>query len=109
MPSPRKQGPITTDLNCLSKPLAIVPKPEAPAYWAPLSRGRLVVGTTRDALLIPRIEIVARRHRCRGHAVGARTMRPPPPSRETLALTGVEAAGAAADLRLRSGDERRQA
>src|SRR6267142_2022955 len=57
-------------------------------------------------LLIPRIEIVARRHR-RGQAIGAWAVRPAAAARETL--SAFEAARTAIDLRLRSGDERRQA
>src|SRR5882672_8365398 len=57
-------------------------------------------------LLIPRIEIVAWRHR-RGQAIGAWAVRPAAAARETL--SAFEAARAAIDLRLRSGDERRQA
>src|SRR5258707_8350509 len=57
-------------------------------------------------LLIPRIEIVARRHR-RGQAIGAWAVRPAAATRETL--SAFEAARTAIDLRLRSGDERRQA
>src|SRR6202035_400799 len=58
-------------------------------------------------LLVPRIEIVAARN-CRGHAFGTRAVRPAAPAREALALATVEAARGATDLRLRSGDERRQ-
>src|SRR5260370_19462871 len=73
------------------------------------------VGTLRFAhptklapvLLIPRIEVVARCCR-RGHAFGARTVRPAAPPRKTVAATAVEAARAI-DLRLRSGDEGGQA
>src|SRR5258707_5191473 len=57
-------------------------------------------------LLIPRIEIVARRHR-RGQAIGAWAVRPAAAARETL--SAFEAARAPIDLRRRSGDERRQA
>src|SRR2546430_16739386 len=59
-------------------------------------------------LLIPRIEIVARRGR-RGHAFGTRAMGPAPPPRKTLAATALELPWAATDLRLRPGDEGRQA
>src|ERR1035437_3026424 len=61
-----------------------------------------------EALFIPRIEIVAGRHR-RGQAFGARAMGPAAPPREALTLTALETARAATDLRLRSGDERGQA
>jgi hypothetical protein len=56
-------------------------------------------------LLIPRIEIVAG---CggRGHAFGARAVRPATTSRE--ALSTLKAARAAVDLRLRTGNEGRQ-
>ena len=64
--------------------------------------------TSRLRLLIPRIEIVAGGNR-RGDAFRARAMRPAAPSREALAATAFETARAAIDLRLRSGDERRQA
>src|ERR1700688_610706 len=67
-----------------------------------------VSGKRRACLLIPRIEIVAAGYRGRGHAFGARAVRAAAPAREALALAAVESAGAAADLRLRSGDERRQ-
>src|SRR5260370_34223426 len=69
-------------------------------------RGRLAEGSCY--LLIPRIEIVARR-RGRGHAFGTRTVRPAAPAREALAATALETARAAIDLRLRSGDEGGQA
>src|SRR5258708_18648823 len=60
-------------------------------------------------LLIPRIEIVARRRRrCRYVVVGARAVRPAAAARETLAAIAFEPARGAIDLRLRSGDERRQ-
>ena len=58
-------------------------------------------------LLIARIEIVARCRR-RGRAFGARAVGPAPTAREALAAA-FEAAGAAIDLRLRSGDEGGQA
>ena len=59
-------------------------------------------------LLIPRIEIVARGGR-RGHAFGTRAMGAAPPPRKTLAATALELPWAAIDLRLRPGDEGRQA
>src|SRR5258706_12259814 len=62
----------------------------------------------RCYLLISRIEIVARGGR-RGHAFGTRAMGPAPPPRKTLAATALEFARAAIDLRLRPGDEGRQA
>src|SRR5882724_4158100 len=61
-----------------------------------------------DGLLIPRIEIVARGGR-RGHAFGTRAMGPAPPPRKTIAAAALELARIAIDLRLRPGDERRQA
>src|SRR6267378_2164990 len=101
----RTPGPITTGINCCRKASAPVPKRNGTAYGSSLSRGRLARERRTD-LLIPWIEIVARRHR-RGDALRARTVRPPPPPRETLAA--FETAWAAINLRLRSGDERRQA
>src|SRR3982074_2628143 len=71
------------------------------------SQGRRHFGASR-CLLIPRIEIVARGCR-RGHAVGARAVRPASPPRKTLAAAALEALRSAIDLRLRSGDERGQA
>src|SRR5665213_2531774 len=62
----------------------------------------------RCVLLVPRIEIVGAGYCGCGHAVGARAMRPAAAAWEALALTGIETAGRCADLRLRSGDERRQ-
>src|SRR5258707_14713009 len=60
------------------------------------------------ALFVARIEIVAGAGRRTGHVVGPRAMRPAPPARETIAAGAALEAGAAIDLRLRSGDERRQ-
>ena len=62
-------------------------------------------------LLVPRIEIVARRSRRRRPCLrGAGRMRPAAAAREAFAAAiAFEAAGAAIDLRLRAGDERRQA
>src|SRR5450432_3615647 len=59
-------------------------------------------------LLIPRIEIVARGYR-RGHAIGARAVRPAAAAREAFAWAALETGRATIDLRLRSGDEGRQA
>jgi hypothetical protein len=57
-------------------------------------------------LLVPRIEIIARRGRRYGCAIRARAMRPAAAARrETFAAIALEAARAAIDLRLRSGDE----
>src|ERR1700694_5079659 len=75
-------------------------------YSQSRKRGRLG-DRVSSYLLIPRIEIVARRRR-RGHAFGTRAVRPAAPAREALAIA-LEAARGAIDLRLRSGDERRQA
>ncbi len=60
------------------------------------------------SLFIPRIEIVAGGGR-RGHAFGTRAMGPAPAPRKTLAATALELPWAAIDLRLRPGDEGRQA
>jgi len=67
-------------------------------------------GHRKTCLLIPRIEIFARFDRL-SHAFGPRAMRRPAPApRKAIALgTGFISARAAIDLRLRSGDERRQA
>src|ERR1700722_16216459 len=60
-------------------------------------------------LFITRIEIIAWRRRG-NHAIGARAMRPAAAARrETFAAIAFETSRAAIDLRLRSGDERRQA
>ena len=76
--------------------------------FLPSLQGRVRRGV---ALLVPRIEVVARAYR-RGHAVGAGTaMRPAAAAarRETFAAIAFEATLGAVDLRLRSGDERGQA
>ena len=63
----------------------------------------------RCRLLVARIEIVARCHR-RGHAFGARAVRPAATARrETFAATMPSKPRAAIDLRLRAGDEGGQA
>ncbi len=75
-----------------------------PASVLPAFAGTACRANSR--LLIPRIEIIARRDR-RGHAFRARAVLRPTAAarRETFAAIALEAGGAAIDLRLRSGDE----
>ena len=80
---------------------------EGRGVWVPA-----FAGTTRweaSRLLIPRIEFFARGGR-RGHVVGTRAVRTAPPARETFAVASAFiSARSAVHLRLRSGDEGRQA
>ena len=63
------------------------------------------MGAANSLLLIPRIEITARRYR-RGHALGARAVRPAAAAWKAIATIALEPATRdAIDLRLRSGDE----
>src|SRR5258705_3702681 len=98
---------------CCHVSAAARPSLTAASTASPLPRsGRplllLMVATKSGCSFIPRIEIVARGGR-RGHAFGTRAMGPAPPPRKTFAATALEIARAAIDLRLRPGDEGRQA
>ena len=62
------------------------------------------MSTLRTALLIPRIEIVARRCR-RGHALGTGPMRAAAAARLEALATMAFKTRPAIDLRLRPGDE----